>query len=89
MSGFSLLLLRNRLDAASGGCIMEKKVVIYGISSCPFTVKAKSAYGDGAIYVDVKEDSSKLQEMLKFSGGTRKVPVIVVGDQVIIGFGGS
>jgi glutaredoxin len=34
-------------------------------------------------------NSSKLQEMLKASGGKRQVPVIVEGDKVTIGYGGT
>jgi glutaredoxin len=37
----------------------------------------------------VKTDATKLDEMLKYSGGVRKVPVIVKGDNVEIGYGGS
>jgi glutaredoxin len=39
--------------------------------------------------VDVKSDPAKLREMLKFSGGSRQVPVIVKGTEVTIGYGGS
>jgi len=35
------------------------------------------------------EDKAKLQDMLKHSKGVRKVPVIVKGDRVEIGYGGS
>jgi glutaredoxin len=37
----------------------------------------------------VKSDSKKLEEMLKLSGGVRNVPVIVEGDKVSIGYGGT
>jgi len=37
----------------------------------------------------VKLDAAKLDEMLKFSKGVRKVPVIVEGDNVTVGYGGS
>jgi hypothetical protein len=30
-----------------------------------------------------------MEAMLKVSGGTRKVPVIVEGEKITIGFGGS
>ena len=39
--------------------------------------------------MDVVEDNDRLQEMLKFSKGKRKVPVIVEGKNVLIGYGGS
>ena len=68
---------------------MEEKVIIYGKAGWPYTTKARSAYGESAVYVDVKKDKDKLQEMLKFSNGTRKVPVIVKGENVDIGYGGT
>jgi glutaredoxin len=41
-----------------------------------------------AVYFDVKADDARLEEMLKLSGGARKVPVIVRGEKVTIGYGG-
>lgn len=52
-------------------------------------MEARSAYGGRARYVDVQADPSKLEEMLKYSSGSRKVPVIVEGGRVIIGYGGT
>ena len=52
-------------------------------------MKARSAYGDRAKYVDVQSDRAGLEEMLKHSGGSREVPVIVDGKKVTIGYGGS
>jgi hypothetical protein len=37
----------------------------------------------------VKTDAAKLDEMLKYSQGKRKVPVIVEGEKVTVGYGGS
>jgi glutaredoxin len=34
-------------------------------------------------------DSEKLQEMLKLTGGVRKVPVLVEGGKAKIGYGGA
>jgi len=39
--------------------------------------------------VDVKSDSTKLEEMLRHTNGVREVPVIVEGDKVTIGYGGT
>lgn len=39
--------------------------------------------------MDVKVRTDRLNEMLGFSGGKREVPVIVQGDQVTIGYGGT
>jgi hypothetical protein len=41
------------------------------------------------IYRDVVEDPEALKEMLRLTQGTRKVPVLVEGSQISIGFGGS
>lgn len=40
-------------------------------------------------YIDVKKSPAELQRMMKYSRGDRRVPVIVEGDRVTIGFGGS
>ena len=40
-------------------------------------------------YVNVKKNAADLQRMLAVSKGGRDVPVIVEGDKVTIGFGGS
>ncbi len=68
---------------------MAKKVIIFGKAGWPYTTKAREAYGMNAEYVDVKSDAAKLQEMLKYSKGARNVPVIVEGDKVSVGYGGS
>ena len=43
----------------------------------------------GAVYYDVKADSARMEEMLQHSNGERKVPVIVNGGKVTVGYGGS
>ncbi len=67
---------------------MSEQVIIYGKSGWPYTQKAREAYNDHQ-YFDVKQDRTKMDEMLKLSKGTRKVPVIVEGEKVDIGYGGS
>jgi glutaredoxin 3 len=67
---------------------MAQKVTIYGETGCPFTEKAKTSYRK-AQYFDVKQDPVKLEEMLRYSKGIRRVPVIVAGGRVSIGYGGS
>jgi glutaredoxin len=37
----------------------------------------------------VKKDAAGLTRMLEHSKGQRRVPVIVVGDEVTIGYGGT
>ncbi len=67
---------------------MSNKVIIYGKEGCPYTDKARAAYKDH-IYVDVIAEFGKLDEMLKLSEGTRKVPVIVEDGEVTVGYFGS
>jgi glutaredoxin len=40
-------------------------------------------------YVNVKKNPAELQRMLGYRNGRRAVPVIVDGEQVTIGFGGT
>jgi glutaredoxin len=40
-------------------------------------------------YRDVLDDPKNLEEMLKFSQGRRKVPVLVEDGQSTVGFGGA
>ena len=40
-------------------------------------------------FVDVQRDARALERMLVHSNGERRVPVIVEGDRVTIGFGGT
>jgi glutaredoxin len=37
----------------------------------------------------VKKDRKRLEEMLTLSKGNRQVPVIVEGEKVTVGYGGS
>jgi glutaredoxin len=67
-------------------------VVIFGKPGCPYTQAARDSLDDANTpyeYVDVKKDRAGLERMLKFSAGRRCVPVIVDGDQVTVGFGGT
>jgi glutaredoxin 3 len=63
---------------------MEAKVIIYGTETCPFCKKAREAYGDRAVFYNVSDDPKRLpkvtlwsQEMLVYSKGDQRVPVIV------------
>jgi glutaredoxin 3 len=75
---------------------MEAKVIIYGTATCPFAKKAREAYGDRAIFYNVSDDPERLQEMLAYSKGEQRVPVIVEKEEVTgqkatvsIGYGGT
>jgi hypothetical protein len=47
------------------------------------------AYEDHATYIDVDVDIKNMQAMLDYSGGKMAVPVIVEGDRVTVGYGGT
>lgn len=51
--------------------------------------EAKNQEGYSVTYKDVIEDPQTLEEMLQFTDGTRKVPVLVEAGKVTIGFGGT
>ena len=64
------------------------KVEIYSTPTCPYCHKAKEYFKANKIeYTDynVAEDQAKAKEMMDKSG-QMGVPVIVVDDQVIVGF---
>jgi glutaredoxin len=67
-------------------------VLIFGKDGCPYTQGARDHYAGENIpfqYVNVKKNVAELERMLKYSKGARRVPVIVDGDKVTIGFGGT
>jgi len=67
-------------------------VLIFGKDACPYTQAARDHYTDTGTdftYINVKKDAAELQRMLTFSRGRREVPVIVEGDKVTVGFGGT
>ena len=67
-------------------------VIIYGKDGCPYTAAAIEDYearGVPCRYVDVKASADDMARMLTHSQGKRRVPVIVDGDRVTIGFGGT
>lgn len=51
-------------------------ILIYGKGGCPHTRRALEAM-PGARFVDVLLDPEALDEMLRLTGGVRKVPVVV------------
>ncbi len=71
---------------------MADKILIYGKDAWPYTKAAREAFkkqGEKVEYHDVRQDADKLKDMLEYSDGKRKVPVIVDQDKVTIGFNGG
>ena len=65
--------------------VMNDNVIIYGKAGWPYTTRARDAYSEHT-YHDVKSDPDKMEEMLKLSSGKRRVPVIVEGGKVSVGY---
>ncbi len=68
--------------------IMDKKVTIYRTPTCQFCQMTKDYLkenGIGYTDYDVAHDLAKRQEMIQKSG-QMGVPVIYIGDELIIGF---
>jgi len=66
--------------------------IIFGKDTCPYTQAALEDCKQRQIafeYVNVKKSAADLERMLTFSQGQRRVPVIVEGGKVTIGFGGT
>jgi glutaredoxin len=67
-------------------------VMIFGKDTCPYTQDARDDFarrGWAVEYFNVKKDAKALERMLEYSKGQRRVPVIVEGGRVTIGFGGT
>ncbi|NQT28095.1 MAG: glutathione S-transferase N-terminal domain-containing protein [Candidatus Omnitrophica bacterium] len=64
------------------------EVKIYSTSTCPYCTLAKeylTSKGISFQSIDVSADKTASEEMIKISG-QMGVPVIVAGDEVIVGF---
>lgn len=71
---------------------MSEKIKIYGKDTCPFTTAARDALaksGKDIEYINVLANIGDLEEMLKYSNGQRRVPIIVEGENVSVGFRGK
>ncbi|MFQ5862347.1 MAG: UXX-star selenoprotein family 1 [Candidatus Brocadiales bacterium] len=69
-----------------------EKAIIFGKDDCPYTTGARDDYARRGIsveYINVKKDPQAMKRMLEFSAGRREVPVIVEGEKVTVGFGGT
>lgn len=70
---------------------MSEKIVIYTKPTCPYCRAAKEDFEDRGIEYtefDVTSDPAIKEEAIRLAGQA-SVPVIVEGDKVTVGFGGS
>jgi len=66
----------------------DKKVIIYTTNICPWCIKAKEFFKENNISYKEKnvQEEPKLANELLEKSGQMGVPVITIGDSVIIGF---
>ncbi|MFT5036885.1 MAG: glutaredoxin 3 [Candidatus Azotimanducaceae bacterium] len=67
---------------------MDKKVTIYSTPVCHFCQAAKEYFKENNVEyteLDVASDQEKRQEMIEMTG-QMGVPVIRIGDDVVVGF---
>jgi glutaredoxin-like YruB-family protein len=67
---------------------MDKKVTIYSTPTCHFCQMAKEFFAEKNVQYtayDVAGDAEKRTEMIKLTGQLG-VPVIVIGDDILVGF---
>lgn len=66
----------------------DKKVKVYSTPTCPYCVTLKRFLEQNDVVfeeVDISEDEEALEEM-KEKSGQSGVPVIEIGEEVIVGF---
>jgi glutaredoxin 3 len=71
---------------------MAGSVDIYGKDTCPYTRAAReecAARGLEVRYFDVQRDAAAMRRFLELSAGDRRVPLVVEGGRVSVGFGGT
>jgi len=67
---------------------MDKPVKIYSTPTCPYCLRAKAYLKEKNVSfedIDVSVNQEAADEMIKISG-QMGVPVIVVGDEIMVGF---
>ncbi|MBG0790923.1 MAG: glutaredoxin [Desulfovibrionaceae bacterium] len=61
------------------------EIIIYGKAGCPHTRRALDAHPD-AKFRDVLLNPADMEDMLRYSDGRRRVPVIVENGQATVGY---
>ena len=67
---------------------MERRIIIYGTSACPYCIKAKQYFKENGIEfedIDISTQPDKVKEMFAKSN-QMGVPVLDINGQIIVGF---
>ena len=71
---------------------MTEKILLFGKDAWPYTRAAREAFakeGRQVAYYNVVKEPKHLDTMLQHARGARKIPVIVEGEAITIGFDGG
>jgi len=69
--------------------MIDNRVKVYTTPDCNLCKQAGKFLTEKGVefdFVDITRDDAGLQEMRKISRGAKRVPVIKVGDNVLVGF---
>lgn len=80
------------LDAKRETAVMTEKVIIYTKPGCQFCAAAKHDLEErGVSYqeISVEGNAKAAEELMRLSDGKGIVPVLVIGEEVKVGFGGG
>jgi len=72
--------------------MIDSMVLVFGKDDCPYTQAALEECRERKVpfqYLNVKKDPDAMKRMLEYSGGQRRVPVIVENGEVTIGCAGG
>lgn len=68
---------------------MAKKVVVYGTSACPDCHMVKDFLKEHGVEfedINLNDHPEKVPELIEKTNGRQGVPVIIIDDEVVIGF---
>jgi C_GCAxxG_C_C family probable redox protein len=80
------------LDTRIGAVEVPRQVTIYTMPGCPFCAAAKQDLEErGVPYKELstQDDPKVAQEVMRLSNGTGIVPILIIGEEVKVGFGGG
>jgi len=80
------------LDTTIGAVQIPEQVTIYTTPGCPFCAAAKQDLEERGIpykELSIQDDPKVAQEAMRLSNGKGIVPILVIGEEVKVGFGGG
>lgn len=81
-----------QMDTDLGAIRIPEEVTIYTKPGCPFCAAAKQDLEERGIpykELSTRNDPKITDEIMRLSGGTGIVPILLIGNEVKVGFGGG